>query len=756
MFSSEFETVAKMSDSLFVVRKVPLNRHSSVTGMDTSLSSTPTKAPSSTIVGPPNRERLTSYIVRRIPALDKASRDGLVARVLQFKSRVARASHIGTSALLSPMNELSRWEKDCGGLTPSALCAASLSLLPIANAFSSEQQPPRQRSVDLLIPVAGDDSRPFGFVEWNMMQAAAGMFGSDTREIMAGSAGWLAELQLPWSEELLWRLLSALCGALAVVHNSGLDYNGAISLEEIFCRQTTPVIAGRGVPPASQIQHGSPTSSSPKKIPEGFTPVYQQPRHTKFVAKSPQAGSTVEWSTVLPHQVQFVLCLPSKLMDSSPPPVMTAEQARLVQASDIQSVGELLSFVITECVDRGIRSTLSSELTFLIRRMCSDDTSSSPRPTAIQLMQFQAVKLRVQSWISRTGFEMEKYLAEDREREYASEIDILKKSVGKLERQKKELESFQQQLQSELTVAKQVQSTRHQPTSSLEQREQHVSEREEKLSRFLSLYELTTSKLDALSLTQDSCDLFKGLLNATTASSSVNNSFRSGPIGNVIDVEDPLSLRSPQNLSQTQALPLQVAAPSTPPRQLGTSRITPQMSPLPVIHSNDVSVDEISDSRAFIRKTAAVSSTKSPEAANPQESEVVMIEMDDDEDTEFTAANVVPTLSCVTGVTRREGRSSSLDDAQSRRIGSNESIPQVVKVDPRQRSRMDNQYEQLKKMQENLHREGRSGRTPVKEEPQQQTSWRSKRSPSHTKLDTSDVDEAGLLLRQLRAGVRIT
>jgi hypothetical protein len=316
-------------------------------------------------------------------------------------------------------------------------------------------------------------------------------------------------------------------------------------------------------------------------------------------------------------------------------------------------------------------------------------------------MHFQAVRLRVQGWIMRLGVEVERMLADDREREYAREIEILSKRVAKLEQQHKHDTTVQTQMERELTA---VQDTSKEINSALAAREEALRLREQKLVSFLALYELTTSKLDAMSLSPQSCDLFRGVLDAATAGLNASRTPSDG-----------------QKLGMDTIVP---GAPATPPKQIKAAQHSPHPSPLAVVTSNEVSVD-----MEPLRCSPAGSSTVP--------SDVVMIEMDADDATHSEGP--------VQGNSTRDHRRA--ERAPQSRAEAGLGAPQA------RRSEMNSQYEQLRRMQQDMHRDGRSGRTPVKEE----RSGKPRRSPSERggRPSASEVEEASRLLHQLRVGLQI-
>ncbi|KAK7201474.1 hypothetical protein NESM_000210500 [Novymonas esmeraldas] len=347
---------------------------------------------------------------------------------------------------------------------------------------------------------------------------------------------------LDWPEEFLWGLLVSLLSSLALVHSAGLHLFGCLTAADVLCLACAPTLprqleqtwsdvaaaAAAGAARSSTLERRTSSSAAADDTDEGHRAATDAAFSSFCAAAVPSVllpQATVTASTPC-HHVFFVLRPTPELLQrrggaeshiASRTATATlsvaqeveqttpAQQARY-QAADLASVGALMSHVM-ELRLRGRQRgrgpgvqappTPSSELAFLVRRLsdCAGDqttsTDAAPAsvPTALQLLQLQALRLRAESWLYRR-------VAEEACDRLAAVTLHRNGAAGATSRG---LPSTAPSLSSETAAGDQERRRRD---AQLAGREARLAEREAKLSVMLRLYELTHEHLDALPLPQ--------------------------------------------------------------------------------------------------------------------------------------------------------------------------------------------------------------------------------------------------------------
>ncbi|CBZ23540.1 conserved hypothetical protein [Leishmania mexicana MHOM/GT/2001/U1103] len=371
------------------------------------------------------------------------------------------------------------------------------------------------------------------------LRRASALLGVDSEGSLPEASAAAAPFTslLDWPEEFLWNLLVSLLSSLALVHSAGLHLFGQLTAADVLCVACAPTLprqleqtwadvaaataAAVGKEDARRAVSGTVSSSSI----DGDRVLIHKEEDAIFR----RFCSTAVPSVLLPqatvtaatpcHHVFFVLHPSPELLQqqgdgrahaprqsvSSLSAAQEAEQATPAQqaqhqASDLASVGRLMSLLMElRARWRQRRSghaeptagAPSSELAFLVGRLCKcGGASAGPAaptqsPTALQLLQLQALRLRTESWYYRR-------LAEE--------------ACDRLSLARRRLESTDATLlqpsSAMLPHARDTDTERQRREAQLADREAQLAERESKLSVLLGLYELTHEHLDALKLPQ--------------------------------------------------------------------------------------------------------------------------------------------------------------------------------------------------------------------------------------------------------------
>lgn len=327
---------------------------------------------------------------------------------------------------------------------------------------------------------------------------------------------------LEWPEELLWNLLISLLSVTALVHSAGLHFYGQLAAADILCLSCASMLprvleqTWEGVLAAASAQEAKTAADAV----EGVTLFRRFYATAASSVLLPQAALTADTPC---HNAFFVVqptfSLLGRHQQLEPSGFVaqegaeeTPKQLARFQAADLASVGRLLTSILElraqwaaegnrRVVAREAAAVLaarnqpSSELTFLVRRLCECESttdsatasSSAPRgcPTALQLLQLQALRLRTETWyyrrLSAEAYDELAHLQpEQRIRETANDVAGLRRTLDHRSNSS---------------------ARRREKEKELQAREAAVAEREQKLDLILRVYELTHEHLDAVPLT---------------------------------------------------------------------------------------------------------------------------------------------------------------------------------------------------------------------------------------------------------------
>ncbi|CAG9568854.1 conserved hypothetical protein [Leishmania major strain Friedlin] len=376
-----------------------------------------------------------------------------------------------------------------------------------------------------LLPPPSSSSSTSSYSLAQQLRRASALLGMDSEGSLpeASAAAAPSTSLLDWPEEFLWNLLVSLLSSLALVHSAGLHLFGQLTAADVMCVACAPTLPRQLEQTWADVAAATAAAASKEDVRGAVSGTVSSSNidddrvsmHKEEDAIFQRFCSTAVPSVLLPqaivtaatpcHHVFFVLHPSPELLQqqgdgrahvprqsmSSLSAAPEAEQATPAQqaqhqASDLASVGRLMSLLMElRARWRQRRSghaepaaaAPSSELAFLVGRLCECGGASAglaaPRqsPTALQLLQLQALRLRTESWYYRR-------LAEE--------------ACDRLLLARRRLDS--------------TDATLPQPswdTDTKEQsREAQLAARESKLNLLLGLYELTHEHLDALKLPQ--------------------------------------------------------------------------------------------------------------------------------------------------------------------------------------------------------------------------------------------------------------
>ncbi|KAG5487268.1 hypothetical protein LSCM4_07757 [Leishmania orientalis] len=391
-----------------------------------------------------------------------------------------------------------------------------------------------------LVPPLSSSSSTSSYSLAQQLRRASALLGVDGEgsPLEASATAVPSASLLDWPEEFLWSLLVSLLSSLALVHSAGLHLFGQMTAADVLCVACAPTLprqleqtwvdvaaataAATGKEDTRRTECSTVSSGS---IYDGRIQMHEEADaiFRRFCATAvpsvllPQA--TVTAATPC-HHVFFVLHPSPELLQQQRQGVgrahtprqsvsnlsaakeselSTPAQQAKHQGADLASVGRLMSLLMELRARWGRRQrgnedptvVPSSELAFLVRRLseCGGTSAgaaaAAQTPTALQLLQLQALRLRTESWYYRR-------LAE----EACDRLSLLRRRLGSADAAPLRPSS------ATMPHARSSDAERQRREAQLAEREVQLTEREAKLNVMLELYELTHEHLDALTLPQ--------------------------------------------------------------------------------------------------------------------------------------------------------------------------------------------------------------------------------------------------------------
>lgn len=222
-----------------------------------------------------------------------------------------------------------------------------------------------------------------------------------------------------WSEEILFKLLSSLLSVVALFHSHGYHFSGKIDVNDILCF-AIPVHVGEELNHVMSSIVSTVVADEDGEIQQEGTEKYrnQFDRILALYAKATETSIILPSSRILEstlaHQVYFVLtAVPVSGKNAAAPCV---EQQCQIQ--DIQAIRHIMELVLLEqesSLATSLRpSTINEELKILLRYLefspceTSGSLPNSPAasPSAVQLLQLQALRLRQAAWLWQSAAEL--------------------------------------------------------------------------------------------------------------------------------------------------------------------------------------------------------------------------------------------------------------------------------------------------------------------------------------------------------------
>ncbi|KEG11244.1 hypothetical protein DQ04_02821060 [Trypanosoma grayi] len=325
-----------------------------------------------------------------------------------------------------------------------------------------------------------------------------------------------------WSDDILWRLLGSLVSALTVAHAAGFHYRGELSAEDVICFS---------LPSDDNISGNTASISNPAAGETNWrgqsraVPIGQQ------LAAWTAAGER-RWAitdTTPAHHAFFTLAtLPRSLFDELPrDPAIGVNVRATAQRKDTAAVGRILVAVVEAAKRRrGAYGEMScAELLFVAERIAAVDGAGCAEAAAAaaaavletpahRFAQLQAIRLRSHLWLLRV-------IVQERDAQLA--MANFDKSSCNNTGAKNWSNSYTEAGTNDSERGRRLPtpaSTGREEAqlAKLQERERILSEREEKLNRFLVLYELTAERLDRLPVGKEGFDRLRRSLLQTPRS----------------------------------------------------------------------------------------------------------------------------------------------------------------------------------------------------------------------------------------------
>lgn len=225
-----------------------------------------------------------------------------------------------------------------------------------------------------------------------------------------------------WSEEVLWKLFSSLLSGVALFHSHGYHFSGKISVDNIFCFAVPVHVSDELHHAMSSIVStviAERENKSIQKGKEGYEAEFD--RILVLYAKATETSIILPSCRILEstpaHQVYFVLTsIPVSVRKAAVP-----EVEQQYQLQDLQAIRNVMECVLSEqesSVANSLpRSSINEELKILLRCIPSSSpdspdllaASALTSPSAVQVLQLQALRLRQAAWLWQSIAELSQW-----------------------------------------------------------------------------------------------------------------------------------------------------------------------------------------------------------------------------------------------------------------------------------------------------------------------------------------------------------
>lgn len=222
-----------------------------------------------------------------------------------------------------------------------------------------------------------------------------------------------------WNEEILFKLFSSLLSAVALFHSHGYHFCGKIEVNSILCF-AVPVHVSEELHHVMSSIVSTVIADEGDEIQQEGTEKYknQFDRILALYAKATETSIILPSSRILEstlaHQVHFVLTSVPVSGKKAAAPYIEQQY----QNQDIQAIRHVMELVLLE-QDSSLasslpRSAINEELKILLRCLefspCETSgtlpNSPTPSPSAVQLLQLQALRLRQAAWLWQSAAEL--------------------------------------------------------------------------------------------------------------------------------------------------------------------------------------------------------------------------------------------------------------------------------------------------------------------------------------------------------------
>eukprot|EP00796_Vickermania_ingenoplastis_P010888 gene10888-7549_t len=344
------------------------------------------------------------------------------------------------------------------------------------------------------------------------------------------AAGGAAFTTGQWGEDLLWRLFASLLSALALHHSNGFSFGGRIAPTDVLCfaapLQLQDELHDVMCSVAETIQREGPGAD------QGRSPAQEAATAADFDRLLSSYERAAAPTVLLPQcrlmpdtpaqQVFFVLTSDPISTGRRGPRPSTPHAGLASQMQDLAAVRALMEAVLLDqrrlgpSDDSAPDLPRNQELEFLLRclepaRLASlsppagEDEEVGPDtvvtsalcPSAVQLLQLQALRLRQAGWLWQAVAETSCFELHRGRREQPTPLPSKEVQVGESWPPARRHNTQSSRSPSTPGTQKPT-STPCRACAALHRREAQLNEREKKLAALLELYELTQEQLDAL------------------------------------------------------------------------------------------------------------------------------------------------------------------------------------------------------------------------------------------------------------------
>lgn len=455
------------------------------------------------LIGNDGKGDTARNIVLRCPAegnhSDRAEAEGIatihekaitISKLYLENTTNTRCSENVFDGVVSTTDFTYLWSKT-SPMPPTAMVQSAFSCLPLLGAdFATERQ--QHFIYEYYIPTDGKTLTASALLLWNTFVASVCTlfcyrddYRTDLQFYLDGSTSHCNTES--WTEEHFWKLLSSLLSAVALFHSHGYWFRGDLNPRDVLCFASTPEIysslESTMLSAVSAVSTGNTSSRNSQEALSVYIPMSMSSiiaPHSRITGRTPPSSSF------------FVLT-------ASPVSQNQTNEAEKIncQNQDLAAIRRMMEFALQNQMN--MYPSSNQELRFLLRCLPqgSDGPDAAMKPSALSLLQLQALRLRQAGWMWQSLAELHHCGTYPTPQcELPNRFTTPSSRVGQNQQRQRHYDS-QSVHQMSGKVAPDSRSSMCASCVSMSKRESKLEEREKKVSQILELYELTREQLDS-------------------------------------------------------------------------------------------------------------------------------------------------------------------------------------------------------------------------------------------------------------------